>query len=125
MPTITPLGWIGIIILFNSTLLGGASQLGDLALSSVVVKAILAVATLGNGFLGGLVTMFSTSANMVKSIDQGTIVKAVRSMPGVEDIVVNAKATPTLAAMAVDPSEPKISPIDSDKFKIQAIAKNG
>lgn len=55
---ITTLQWIGIIILFNTTLLGGASQLGDLSLSPGIVKAILAVATLGNGFLGGLVTMF-------------------------------------------------------------------
>lgn len=55
---ITTLQWLGIVILFNTTLLGGASQLADLALSPAVVKAILAVATLGNGFLGGLVTMF-------------------------------------------------------------------
>jgi hypothetical protein len=58
LQNITALQWIGIIILFNTTLLGGASQLGDLSLSPGVVKAILAVATLGNGFLGGLVTMF-------------------------------------------------------------------
>lgn len=58
LKNLTTLQWIGIVILFNSTLLGGASQLGDLSLSVGVVKAILAVATLGNGFLGGLVTMF-------------------------------------------------------------------
>jgi hypothetical protein len=55
---ITLLQWFGIVILFNTTLLGSASQLGDLALSPGVIKAILAVATLGNGFLGGMVTMF-------------------------------------------------------------------
>jgi hypothetical protein len=55
---VTTLQWLGIIILFNTTLLGGASQLGDLSLTPGVIKAILAVATLGNGFLGGLVTMF-------------------------------------------------------------------
>lgn len=55
---ITTLQWIGIVILFNTTLLGGAGQLGDLSLTPWMVKAILAVATLGNGFLGGLVTMF-------------------------------------------------------------------
>ena len=58
LKNLTTLQWIGIIILFNSTLLGGASQLGDLSLSPAVVKGILAVATLGNGFLGGLVTIF-------------------------------------------------------------------
>lgn len=55
---VTTLQWIGVVILFNTTLLGGSSQLGDLLLSAIVVKAILAIATLGNGFLGGLVTMF-------------------------------------------------------------------
>lgn len=55
---ITALQWLGIIILFNTTLLGSASQLADLLLPAVAVKAILAVATIGNGFLGGLVTMF-------------------------------------------------------------------
>lgn len=55
---ITTLQWIGIIILFNTTLLGAASQLGDLSLGPKAVKAILALATIGNGFLGGLVTMF-------------------------------------------------------------------
>src|ERR1700730_914554 len=65
---ITAIQWMGIIILFNTTLLGGSSQLGDLLLSPVVVKAVLAVATLGNGFLGGLVTMFGGQANMVKSV---------------------------------------------------------
>lgn len=54
----TTLQWIGVIILFNTSLLGGASQLGDLSLTPAMVKGILAVATLGNGFLGGLVTMF-------------------------------------------------------------------
>jgi hypothetical protein len=62
---VTPLQWLGIVILFNSTLLGGASQLGDLSLSPGVVKAILAVATLGNGFLGGLVTMFGSQSNLL------------------------------------------------------------
>ena len=55
---ITALQWLGIIILFKTTLLGSASQLADLMLSAVAIKAILAVATIGNGFLGGLVTMF-------------------------------------------------------------------
>lgn len=55
---ITALQWVGIVILFNTTLLGSASQLGDLSLTPGMVKAILAVATIGNGFLGGMVTMF-------------------------------------------------------------------
>lgn len=104
MPTITPLGWIGIIILLNTTLIGGASQLSDLFLSPAAVKAILALATLGNGFLGGLVTMFST---------QGAVIKQVASITGEDGkpalkIVANANAPQAVAALAVDPTQPNI-----------------
>jgi len=58
LKNITALQWLGIVILFNTTLLGSTSQLADLMLPATAVKAILAVATIGNGFLGGLVTMF-------------------------------------------------------------------
>ena len=105
MPTITPLGWIGIIILFNTTLIGGSSQLADLFLSPIAVKALLAFATLGNGFLGGLVTMFSTQSAQVKQVaamtgDDGKPVVRVN---------VNANAGPTLAALAVDPTQANVS----------------
>lgn len=102
---LTPLQIVGIIILFNSTLIGGASQLGDLSLSPGIVKAILAVATLGNGFLGGLVTMFSS---------QGSMVRTVAAMPGVERVAINAQANQTLATAAVDPDQPKIGPTTPD-----------
>ncbi len=107
MPTITPLGWIGIIILFNSTLLGGASQLGDLALSAAAVKAILAVATMGNGFLGGLVTMFSTQSAVIKQVAAMT---GDDGKPAVK-VSVNANAGQSLAALAVDPTQPNIGAI--------------
>lgn len=96
---ITPLQWVGIIILFNSTLIGGASQLGHLSLSPNMVQAILAVATLGNGFLGGLVSMFGSQASMVQSVQQ---------MDSVDRIVVNAQANHALAQLAVDPEQRKV-----------------
>ena len=71
---VTILQWMGVIILFNTTLLGSASQLGDLSLSAAAVKAILAVATIGNGFLGGLVMMFGgpqAMKNAVGGMDGG------------------------------------------------------
>jgi hypothetical protein len=123
LKNITLLGWLGIIILFNTTLIGGASQLGDLSLSVAAVKAILAIATLGNGFLGGLVTLFSTSANMAKSVDQGTLVKSVLAMDGVQHIDVNAKASQTLAAIAVDPNVNKIAPTPAAMQEVTATAK--
>lgn len=116
LKNVTTLQWIGIIILFNSTLLGGASQLADLALSVVVVKAILAVATLGNGFLGGLVTMFGGQAAQLKTVAE---------LPGVESIKVNAKANASLAQSAVsdDVALAKVSPTTEAASAVTAIAK--
>jgi len=126
--SITLLQWIGIVILFNTTLLGGASQLGDLSLSAVVVKAILAFATLGNGFLGGLVTMFGGQGTQTRNViadpaAQEAIVKAVLAMPGVENLKVNAKASATLATIAVDEGQPKIEAVPADEAKVVSIAK--
>ncbi len=101
---ITTLQWIGIIILFNTTLLGGASQLADLALSAVAVKAILAAATLGNGFLGGLVTMFGGQGNMMKTVAN---FQGDDGQPALR-INVKANAGPALAAPAVDSAQKNI-----------------
>lgn len=80
---VTALQWVAVVILFNSTLIGGAGQLADLALSAVAVKAILAVATLGNAFLGGLVMMFGgpqALKNTVGGMDDGrTMVLTTRT----------------------------------------------
>jgi hypothetical protein len=99
LKNLTPLQWFGIVILFNSTLLGGAGQLGDLFIPIAGVKAILAFATLGNGFLGGLVTMFGGPGNMVRTVS---------SFDGVEPIKINERALPSVAAAAIDPAEGKI-----------------
>jgi hypothetical protein len=90
---ITALQWLGVIILFNSTLLGGAGQLGDLSLSPGVVKAILAVATLGNLFLGGLVTMFGGAQalkNTVGSMGNTVVVttrESANALPDNPDVI--------------------------------------
>jgi hypothetical protein len=126
---ITTIQWFGIIILFNTTLLGGSSQLGDLLLSATVVKAILALATLGNGFLGGLVTMFGGAQTQINNaLDlpqaQNAMVRAVAKMPGVSRIAVNDQATPELAQAAVDTSQPKIGPVTPEiRSTLQNIAK--
>lgn len=104
LKNITALQWVGIIILFNSTLLGGASQLGDLSLSASAVKAILAVATMGNGFLGGLVTMFGGQGNMTKTVANFT---GDDGQPAVR-VLVKPNAGTSLAAVSVDPAQPNI-----------------
>ena len=106
---ITALQWVGIIILFNTTLIGGAGQLGDLSLSAHAVKAILAIATLGNGFLGGLVTMFGGAAAQVRT---------VAALPGVERVAINAQANAAVAAVAVDPNQSKVGATTPDVRKV-------
>jgi hypothetical protein len=110
---VTLLQWVGVIILFNTTLLGGASQLGDLSLSAGMVKAILALATLGNGFLGGLVMMFGGSGTQISNVvAMGASIKA------------NANATPALAQASVDPAQPNVGPATPDlRPTLQSIAK--
>lgn len=107
---ITPLQWIGIIILFNTTLLGSASQLGKLALTPGAVDAILAIATLGNGFLGGLVTMFGGQGSMTRTVAN---FRGDDGQPAVR-VNVNANAGSTLAAVALDPAEKNVGAVSPD-----------
>jgi hypothetical protein len=128
LKNITIIQWFGIIILFNTTLLGGASQLGDLSLTAAAVKAILAVATLGNGFLGGLVTMFGGQGTQINNVvsdpqAQAAIVHAMLDMPGLEKMQINGLANKTLASFAVDPTQPKIEAIPTAEAKVVSIAK--
>jgi hypothetical protein len=121
LKNITTIQWMGIIILFNTILIGGASQLADLALSPAVIKAILAIATLGNGFLGGLTTMFGGQGNMVTSVASFT---GEDGKPAVR-VGVNANAGSTLAAVAVDPAQPNVGAASPEVREIlKATAKS-
>ena len=110
LKNVTTLQWIGIVILFNTTLIGGSSQLPDLLLGPVVVKAILAAATLGNGFLGGLVTMFGGQGNMTKTVANFT---GDDGRPAVR-VNVGANAGSTLAAVAIDPEQKNVGAVTPD-----------
>jgi len=91
---VTLLQWVGVIILFNTTLLGGASQLGDLSLS-------------------GLVMMFGGSGTQISNVvAMGASIRA------------NANATPALAQASVDPAQPNVGPATPDlRPTLQSIAK--
>lgn len=97
--TITPLQWLGIVILFNGTIVGGTAALTQMGLPPVVVQALSAFCGLANVFLGGLVTMFGGQAAMVKG---------VQAMPGVSRIAINENANATLAQLATDPAQSKV-----------------
>lgn len=100
LKNITPLGWLGALILLNGVIIGGTSQLTDLFGSGLTHK-LVSVASLANMFFGGLVSSFSKQSDMIKN---------VLAMPGVEKISVNAQANTTLATIAMDPSINKIAP---------------
>ncbi len=93
---ITPLQWLGVVILFNTTLIGGATQLPDLGLGTHAVKFVLALATLGNGFLGGLVTMFGGVGAMRNTLgNHGDLVFTNRT---------TAEASPSANVLAITPA---------------------
>lgn len=96
---ITPLGWIGIILLLNGTLIGGVNYLHNL-FGEVTVQDIVSVAGLGNMFFGGLVTLFSS---------QGSLIKQVSNMTGVEPIQINAQASAAITKIATDPTVPNVT----------------
>lgn len=109
---LTPMQVIGIILVINGALIGSTAQLTDL-FGPMTVKYIVAVASLGNSVLGGIVTMFTS---------QGAQVKNVLAMPGVEKVTVNAKANQTLAQIAVAPDQPKIEAIPQAETAVTRIA---
>ena len=53
---------------------------------------------------------------------QGSIVKQVAAMPGVDKITVNANANQTLAALAVDRNVDKVAPMTGAMDKVTEIA---
>lgn len=115
LKSLTSLQWLGIILVINGALIGSTAQLTDL-FGPVAVKYIVALASLGNSIFGGIVTMIS---------GQGTQVLNVKAMPGVENIAVNEKANPVLAAIAMDPNEAKVTVIPAAQAQVAATAKAG
>lgn len=110
---LTPLQWLGIVVLMNGVIIGGGSQLTDLVGPNITHK-LVSIAGLGNMFLGGLVTMFS---------GQGTQVRNVAAMPGVEAITVNKLANAALASIAVDPAQLKVEATPQAQAAVNATAK--
>lgn len=112
---LTPLQIIGIVLVINGALIGSTAQLTDL-FGPMIAKYIISIASLGNSIFGGIVTMIS---------GQGSQIKNVLAMPGVENITVNRQANAALATIAVDPAQDKISPTLSAQDTVAATAKAG
>lgn len=112
---------IGLAIALLGFLATAGTQLTDIlsplgSIAPVIVKEIVSISGLISGGLG-VVLAFITG--------QASAVKAVQAMPGVESIVVNEKANPTLAKLAVDPNQPKIDVAPGTAAAVAQTAKGG
>ena len=107
-----------IISGINGGLITGAALLQTLFGQDLTIKIVA-----GLGIFG--IILNSIGAAFSGSDSQEVQVRNVLAMPGVENIEVNAKATPALAKLAVDPDLGKISPIQSAESKVAQIARVG
>jgi hypothetical protein len=107
---------LGIAIAVLAVWAGAASQLSVL-FGQHVSDIIVTVSSLTVASLGAVLGVLSTP------ITQTTQIAAVRAMPGVEDILINSKASPEAARLAVDPTVDKIRPTTADKAAVEEIAK--
>src|ERR1700694_2310580 len=89
---------IAIVLVVLGVLTASTAQLTDL-FGPLASKYIVSAS-------GLLVSIFSGILGVITG--QGGQLRDVQAMPGVERITVNAAANQTLAAMAVDQSQPKI-----------------
>ena len=104
---------IAILGAIVSALAGSAAQFTPI-FGATVATDVASVAS----FLGTVINgvMFIVTG-------QGAQVKNVAAMPGVEGISVNAQATSTLAQIAVDKSQSKVSATPEAANAVQTIAK--
>lgn len=104
---------ISIVIAVLGVLMISQSQLTDL-LGPTAAKNVTSLSALINSVLGSVMAVLTS---------QGSTVKDVLAMPGVEKIDVNGKANQTLSAIAVDPKQDKISPTPAAQNAVEATAK--
>lgn len=105
--------WIAIAVLALSIMMGATAQLTEL-FGAANAKYLVTGAGLVNSFLAGIQLILG---------GQGTQVKDVLAMPGIQKVEVNAMANPTLAAIAVDPNVNKIAPTPNAQVQVESIAK--
>lgn len=97
---------LAIVLVVLGVLTASSAQLTDL-FGPMNTKIIVSGAGLLNSVFAGILAVLT---------GQGAQIRDVQAMPGVDKIVVNAQANPTLATMAIDPAQMKVqaAPGDSD-----------
>ncbi len=104
---------ISIVGAVLSVLMISGAQMTDL-FGAGVAKSVVSIAGLANLILQSIMTALTS---------QGATVKDVLGMQGVEKIDVNGSANSTLAAIAVDPKQDKISPTPAAMARVTETAK--
>lgn len=89
---------LAIILAILSVFSGSAAQLTDL-FGTGIAKILISASSLASTALSSVLAVLSS---------QGSLVRDVAAMPGVERINVNASASQALAAVATDPNQPKV-----------------
>jgi hypothetical protein len=104
---------VAISIAVLSVMAGSAAQLTPI-FGQGLTQILVAIATLGTTMLSSILAVITS---------QGSTVKDVLAMPGVQKIDINAAANQTLAAIAVDPNVNKIAPLPEAQAQVVQTAK--
>jgi hypothetical protein len=112
---LTPAQIVILVISTAGVINGSAAQLAEWFGPKVAHNIITAI-----GFGQTLIGAWAVALT-----GQGSAIKQVLAMPGVDKITVNSQANSTLAAIAVDPALDKIAPLPVDKTAVEATAKAG
>lgn len=107
---------LGIVIAVLSVWAGASSQLSVL-FGQHNSDIIVTICTITVASLGAALGVLSGNPTQTQQI------AAVRAMPGVESVMINAKATPEVARLAVDPTVDKVEAIPGAAKAIENIAK--
>jgi hypothetical protein len=107
---------LALSLIILAALSGGTAQLADAGLAATTVKAIAGIAGLLSTIIAGMLSFLT---------GQGSIVQQVSKMTGVEPLKVNAQANPTLAALALDPTNEKIEVKPGAEAAVTKTAQQG
>lgn len=103
---------IAITIALLGVLMASTAQLTDLV-GPQMTKWIQSAAGITNSFLAAVLAIIT---------GQGGIIRDASAMPGIEKITVNSEANSTLATIAVDPAQSKVTPTPQAERAVQATA---
>lgn len=110
----TPQQIIAMALVLLGAITGGTAQLTNV-IGAGSTQIVVSLASLGTTILSGWMMIIT---------GQSGVLQQVQAMPGVEKIMVNAKANQTLASLAVDDKQEKIEAMPAAAQAVAATAKS-